>query len=124
MKVAAAALVAAICALVVRKQVPELALVLGVCASVGVLLCLSGTLETVLSFMDKLVETGGLSPQLIEPVLKVTGIGVLARLASDYCRDAKENALASAVDMAGAALALGASLPLMNAVLDMLEGLL
>ena len=43
-KVAAAAIAAAICAVVVRKQAPELALVLTVCAGAVILLYCSGAL--------------------------------------------------------------------------------
>ena len=124
MKVAAAALVGAVCAMVVRKQAPELGLLLGVCAAALILLYASGTLETAVTFLDKLAETGGLSAGLVEPVLKVTGIAIVTRLAADFCRDAKEGALSSAVETAGTALALAAVLPLMNAVLDMLAQLL
>ena len=74
--------------------------------------------------LDKLAQAGGLSAGLVEPVLKVTGIAIVTRLAADFCRDAKEGALSSAVETAGTALALAAVLPLMNAVLDMLAQLL
>ena len=42
LKVAAAAIVAAVCAMVVRKQVPEVAILLAVCAGVLILLYCSG----------------------------------------------------------------------------------
>lgn len=124
MKVAATALVGAVCAMVVRKQAPELGLLLAVCGAALILLYTSGTLGTAVAFMDKLAEAGGLSVSLVEPVLKVTGIAIVTRLAADFCRDAKEGALSSAVETAGTALALTAVLPLMNAVLDMLTQLL
>lgn len=124
MKVAAAAIVAAVCAVVVRRQAPEIGLVLAVCAGVLILLYCSGALTAVMVLMDKLVETGGLSGQVVEPVLKTVGIAIITRLSSDFCRDAKEGGLASAVELAGTALALLAVLPLMTAVLELLEQLL
>lgn len=124
MKVAAAAIVAAVCAMVVRKQVPEIGLLLAACAGVLLLLYCSGAIRTAVELMDKLVKTGGLSPVVLEPVMKVTGIAIITRLAADLCRDAKEGALAVAVETAGSALALLAVLPLMTAVLELLRGLL
>ena len=123
-KVAAAAVAAAVCAVVVRKQAPELALTLTICAGAVILLYCSGALSAAMELMDKLVEAGGLSGQVVEPVIKTAGIAIVTRLAADFCRDAQEGGLASAVELAGTALALVTVLPLMSAVLDMLTGLI
>lgn len=124
MKIAAVAVAAAVCAAVVRRQAPELGLALSLCAGAVVLLFCGGALEAAAAAMDKLVEAGGLSAQVVEPVLKTTGIAIITRLAADFCRDAQEGGLASAVELAGTALALAAVLPLMSAVVDLLTGLI
>lgn len=123
-KIAAAAIAAAICAAVVRKQEPELGLVLAACAGTLILLYCSGTLRAAVELMDKLLETGGLSAQVVEPVMKTAGIAIVTRLSADFCRDAKEGGLASAVELAGTALALAAVLPLMSAVVELLTQML
>lgn len=123
-KIAAAAIAAAVCAAVVRKQEPELGLVLAVCAGALILLYCSGALRAAVELMDKLLETGGLSAQVVEPVMKTAGIAIVTRLSADFCRDAKEGGLATAVELAGTALALAAVLPLMSAVVELLAGLL
>ena len=123
-KIAAAAVAAALCAVVVRRQSPELALALGIGACALVVLSCSGALADVVELADKLAEMGGLSAQVVEPVIRTAGIAVVARLAADFCKDAKEGGLASAVELAGTALALAAALPLMTAVLDVLTRLL
>lgn len=122
-KVAAAAIVAAVCAVVVRKQAPEIALLLAACAGVLILLFCSGALKSAVRLMNELAETGGISSTVLKPVIKVTGIAVITRLAADLCRDAKEGALASAVETAGSAVALLTVLPLVSAVLELLTGL-
>ena len=123
-KVAGAGIIAAVCAMTVRKQTPELAVLLTVCAGVLILLGCSGALASVTEFMDELVEVGGLSPGIIAPVAKVTGIAIITRLSADICKDAKEGALAAAVETAGTVFALLVVLPLMSAVLDLLKKLL
>ncbi len=124
LKIAAAAVAAALCAVVVRKQSPEIALVLGAGACAAIVLYCSGALGEVMELADKLAETGGLSPQVVRPVMKTAGIAIVTKLAADLCRDAKEGGLASAVELAGTVLALAAALPLMSAVLDVLIRLL
>ena len=123
-KVAVTGLIATVCAITVRKQAPELAILLTICAGALILLYCSGALAAVTQFMDELVEVGGLSPGMIAPVAKVTGIAIVTRLAAEFCKDAKEGSLASAVEMAGSVLALLVVLPLMSAILDLLNKLL
>lgn len=124
LKVAAAAVTAALCAVVVRKQSPEIALALGIGACALVMLSCSGAFSSVMELADKLAETGGLSARVVEPVMKTAGIAIVTRLAADFCKDAQEGGLASAVELAGTALSLAAALPLMSAVLDVLIQLL
>ena len=123
-KVAAAAIAAAVCAVVVRRQAPELGLTLTICAGAVIVLYCSGALSAAMELMDKLTEAGGLSGQVVEPVIKTAGIAIVTRLAADFCRDAQEGGLASAVELAGTALALVTVLPLMSAVVDLLTGLI
>lgn len=123
-RVGAAAIIAAICAVVIRRQAPEIALALGVCAGALVVLFCSGALSSAVAFLDKLAEVGGLSAAVLGPVLKTAGIAVVTHLAAAFCRDAQESALASAVELAGMALALAAALPLMSAALELMTGLL
>ena len=123
-KIAAAAVAAALCAVVVRRQSPEIALALGIGACALIVLYCSGALTAVMELVDKLAETGNLSVQVVEPVIKTAGIAIVTRLAADFCKDAQEGGLASAVELAGTALALAAALPLMSAVLDVLTQLL
>ena len=123
-RVAATAILAAVCALAVRKQVPELAILLSVCAGALILLYCSGMLEAAVNFLNHLADLGGLSPEVLTPMIKTLGIGVVTRIAADFCRDAREGALAGVVELAGTVLALAAVLPLISAVLELLTQLL
>lgn len=123
-KIAALAVVAALCAAVVRKQAPEIALVL---ALVGAALIVSRSLVAltgVRTMLEQLREAAGLAPAVAAPVIKTVGVAILTRLAAELCRDAKESGLAAFVETAGAAAALFLALPLIHTVLDLLEGLL
>lgn len=57
-KIAAAAVTAALCAVVVRRQSPEIALALGIGACALIVLYCSGALTAVVELADKLAETG------------------------------------------------------------------
>ena len=117
-KIAAIAVAAALCAVVVKKNVAEL------CAGAIILSCSLGALEGVKELMDTLADTAGLSPAVLAPVVKTVGIAVLTRVSAELCRDAKEGGIAAFVETAGAAAALLVSLPLLKTVLSMVTGLL
>ena len=123
-KLAAIAVAGALCAVAIRKYVPEIAMVLALTAGVLILCsCLRGISE-VLAALRKFAEYGGISEALLEPVLKVAGIGVVTNAAAEICRDAKEGGLAGIVETAGTVLGLLAALPLAASVLSLLAGLL
>ena len=133
-KLSALGVTAALCALVLRKRVPELALVLTLAA--GALLLgeafpalasirgLADRLGQVRGLADSLARTAGLSPQVWKPVWKTVGIGVVAKLSSAVCKDAGEGSVAAFLETAGAVLALLTALPLVEAVFDTLSSLL
>ena len=123
-KIAAIAVAAALCAVVVKKNVAELGMVLALCAGAIILSCSLGALEGVKELMDTLADTAGLSPAVLAPVVKTVGIAVLTRVSAALCRDAKEGGIAAFVETAGAAAALFVSLPLLKTVLSMVTGLL
>ena len=123
-KLAALAVSAALCALVLRRRVPELALVLTLAAGAALLGEAVSSLAAVRGLADSLARTAGLSPWVWKPVWKTVGIGLVTRLASAVCKDAGEGGVAAFLETAGSALALLAALPLAEAVFDTLSSLL
>lgn len=123
-RLSAAAVAAALCAVILRKRVPELALVLTLAAG-GLLLGEAVTaLASVRGLADALARSAGLSLEVWKPVWKTVGIGVVTRLSCAVCRDAGEGSIAAFLETAGSALALLAALPLVEAVFDTLSSLL
>lgn len=124
LKISAVAVAAALCATVLRKNVQELGLVLALAAGVLILGFSLSAVAGVRAVMDALAETAGITPEVLSPVVKTVGIAVVTRITAELCRDAKEGGIAAFVETAGAALALFVSLPLLEAVLDTITGLL
>lgn len=123
-KIAALAVIAALCAVVVRKQAPEITMVIGIAAGATILFACVQPLTEVVGFLQELAEFGGISQTVIAPAVKVSGIAVVTKVAAAICRDAQEGGLAGFVETAGTVLALFSVLPLMSAVLSMLADFL
>ena len=124
-KAAAAAIFSAVMALMIKKQNPEAALLLGAVTALGILAASFGLLD---GFRDlrrvTVVMLGEEGELFVGPVLKCLGISVITRLTADLCRDAAQNAAASSVELAGTVCAMGTAMPLLMSVLKMIGGML
>lgn len=123
-KIAAVAIIAALCAVVVKKQVPEIGLVLGLLAGTLILSFSVPALKSIKELIETLADTAGLSPAVVTPVIKTVGIAIVTKLTAEICRDAKESGIAAFVETAGTAGALFVCLPLMEAVISTIGELL
>lgn len=123
-KIIAICLIGAVLTLLLEKSHPELAILLALSVCAGLLLFGLSRLETVLSALKQLAQAGGLSSDLLQPLVKTVGIALVTRTGAELCRDAKQGAMASVVEMAGAFCAIIVSLPLLGAVWELLRGML
>ena len=120
LKAAAVGVAGAVLSLVLKKAAPELGFALGAALS---LLAAALALELVSGLQEIIAlvrDETGLSPAVVQPVVKCVGVGVVTRLSADLCRDAGQSAAASAVELCGAACALVTALPLIRSLLRMI----
>jgi len=121
-KLAGLCLASAVVASLLKKDAPELGLLLAVGAVlVGGALLLRAVRE-IAALGDELVALTGLSPSLFAPLLKVTAIALIVRVSSALCTDAGQGALARVMDTAGAICALGCAAPLLTALVELIRG--
>lgn len=124
MKAASAALLSAVLGLLIKRHNPEGALLLGAICAVGILAASLGILDGFASLRKLLRQIfGGEGESLIAPIFKCLAISVVSRFSSESCRDASQNAAASAVEFAGAVCSLGVVMPLVMSILKSMGGL-
>ena len=123
-QIAAACIIAAVLALVLRKGSPELAMLVTLAAVVAAFLGLSGLLTDLIKFLQELSEKTGVSQRLFVPLYKIVGIALIVRIGGSLCRDAGETALAAVVETAGTVCALLVAIPLLQEVLSLLMELM
>ena len=120
-QIAGLCLAASVTASRLRHSSPELGLVLALAAALlGGTLLLRGAREAT-ALGDELVALTGLSPELFTPLLKVTAIALIARVAGALCADAGQSALSRVMETAGAFCALGCALPLLRALVELIR---
>ena len=123
-KLAAVGVTAVVLSAVLRKNTPELALLLALAAGLWMLAMAAEGMGAAVALMEELAEQAGLSEVLLEPVVKTVALSILTRLTAEICRSAGEGGVAAFVETAGAVLALLAALPLVRAVARLMGELL
>ncbi|WP_028504718.1 SpoIIIAC/SpoIIIAD family protein [Ruminococcus sp. FC2018] len=102
----------------------QLKLLLTLIVCVMILLSSADLISRLVSTVKTLFDSSGIDNTYIKVLFKSLGVVYLTQFTTDYCRDCGENAVASQVMLAGKIALLIISLPLFNAFVDMVKGLL
>ncbi|MDR0917527.1 MAG: hypothetical protein LBN02_10140 [Oscillospiraceae bacterium] len=124
LKVLAAALAGSALGLILKKDRPEMSLVLGIAISAFAMFVSFEVLGAILDFLRLIADAAGIPNATLAIVLKTAGVSVITKFIADICKEAEKASAASAVEFVGAATAIYIALPLFKTVLDMLNGLL
>lgn len=113
-KISGVLLVSSCAALMIRRSNPEISLLLStavIAASLGASLLLFKPLT---ELWETTRELYGVGEVYLLPLVKCCAAALVARLSADLCREASQNAAASAVEFLGLLCALGAAMPLVQ----------
>ena len=105
-----------------RKKTPEQALLLTIAIlAVALARCLRAG-APLLEEVRELFDRAGIELAYVSILLRTLAAALVTRFCADLCKDGGSQALASAVETAGAVAALTMALPLLRAVVDLLLG--
>ena len=114
---------AALC-IVVRNQKPELAMQIGIAAGAVILIALFSQISGILTTLKEMADRYGINYDFISVALKVIGIAYIAEFGVQICKDAKENAIASKIELGGKVLMAVIATPVMISLIDTIVRLL
>lgn len=115
--IALIAVAACIAAVTLKQWQPNMALVVSAVAGIMITVYIITKFAPYISAISQMTNLGTGSVY-IETLLKVIGICAVAGIASDICRDAGQNSLASRVDIGGRLCVIAVSLPLFSELLE------
>ena len=124
LQAAAMVLLAVILILTIGKKGSDMALLLSiaVCAMVGALAV--RYLQPVMDFVQRLQGLGALNSDMLTILFKVVGIAFTAEIACLICNDAGNSALGKSLQLLASAVILYLSLPMLTALLELVEDIL
>lgn len=117
-------LLAVILVMSIRGQGSDMGLLLSifVCCVLG---CTAvGYLKPLFSFITKLQSLDYVDSQMLSVLLKMVGISIVAEISSLICTDAGNNAMGKGLQLLAVAVILWLSLPLLEALVDLVEQIL
>ena len=120
-KIAAVGCASALLCLAVKKERPEIAMLIA--AAAGVIL-----IGMVLPYAQSLSEPAmalfsGVETQILKPILKIIGVSYIAEFSAQACTDAGENAIAQKILLAGRVVMLALAMPSLAEALHSLVSL-
>ena len=118
-KIIAIGLVGTIFAVLLKKENPQLAMLLA--AVTGILIF--GIICVPLGRLIGLAETAGVGDGYFAVVLKVIGIAYLTQFGAQLCADAGEGTVAAKIELAGKILMMTAAAPVLIGLLELVMGL-
>lgn len=115
---------AAVLCKVVEKNTKEIAVVISIAAMAVVMLAVVAEISDITKVIDDLFVKAQIPSQYAEVLFKSAGICYVTQIGEDCCKDCGENNLACAVEIAGKITILSLSVPIIKALVTVIEELL
>ena len=123
-KIVALAFVAIVAYNVVKNVKQEYALFIALAAGIIIIIMLSDNIVKSIGMFTSLTEKSGLDSTIFSPIFKIIGIGYITEFSSSLCEDNNCSSLSKKIQFAGKITILIMALPIINAVIEVIGGLL
>jgi len=123
-QVVAVGVLSAVLAITLKKQSPEMALLVGFMASILIFFMMLPTLAGAIGILQNLGDLLGGNARYVTLILQILGIAYVAELGAQVCADAGEGAIASKIELAGKVMIMAIAAPILLDVLHMIAGLM
>lgn len=122
-KIIALGLVGTVFAILLKKENPQMALLVSATTGILIFLLLCVPLGNLIALLRQTAERAGVGEGYFIIVLKVIGIAYLTQFGAQLCADAGEGAIAAKIELAGKILMMTAAAPVLTGLLELVMGL-
>jgi stage III sporulation protein AD len=113
-------LVVTILLLIIRKERPEIAVLLAISAAVLILAGLLKSISQVITVFESLALKSHFNLDYLKIIVKIVGLAYLAGFAAQVCKDAGEGSMAAKIELAGKIFILLSGIPIIVGLLDLI----
>ena len=112
------ALIVTVLLIIIRKDRPEIAILLSVAAAGLILTALLKNINQVLLVFNNLAVKTQIDLSYLKMIVKIVGVAYLAGFGAQICKDAGEGSMASKIELAGKIFILTLGIPIMVGLLE------
>ena len=123
-KIAAIGIVCALLVVVIKEHRPEIAMLISVICGIIILFYVVNYITEAVSAFQLLMDKSNIDQNLLGAILKIVGIGYITEFSASICEDSGNKGIADKIQFGGKVLILIISIPLLNAVIDIILSLL
>jgi stage III sporulation protein AD len=120
MKIVMVGIIAAILAVLLRDERPEIAFVISIVTGLVIFVFLITKLNSVMTVLKYFAAKANIDVLYFSTILKVIAIAYITEFGAQICRDAGEGAIASKVEFAGKVLIMVIAIPILAALMDIM----
>lgn len=124
MKVVMIGMIAAILAVILREQKPEIALQISIVTGLMIFIFVVTKLNSVIEVMKYYASKANIDLLYFATILKVIAIAYITEFGAQVCKDAGEGSIASKIEFAGKVLIMIMAVPILAALLDIVTKLM
>ena len=117
-------ILAAVLALLLREEKQVLAIFVIIALVVVAVPLLLEPFSDIFAVFDQMIAMSMLSSEIFTPMVKVVGIAAVTKVGCSLCKEADSDTAAALLEMGGTCCALLTALPLVSAVLTLLQQML
>lgn len=121
---AAAVMISVVLTLMLGNQGKHIALLLSISVCAMVLILGAAYLQPVMEFLEQLEALGNLSADMTRILFKAVGISLISEIAGMICADSGNGSLGKALQILASGVILWLSIPIFNALLELIRGIL
>ena len=113
-------LIALVIIIIVKQYKPEFAIYVSLAAGILILGMTFDTISQIVGVINDYTNKASINNKFVIVLLKITGIAILAEFATSICKDARESAIATKIDIGSKVLIVSASIPIISSLLEVI----
>ncbi|MGE5631924.1 MAG: stage III sporulation protein AD [Caulobacteraceae bacterium] len=119
-KIVAVGITAAVLAVILREERPEIAVVVSIVTGLVIFVFLITKLNSVITVLKYFASKANIDVLYFSTILKVIAIAYITEFGAQICRDAGEGAIAAKIELAGKVIIMVIAIPILAALLDIM----
>jgi stage III sporulation protein AD len=117
-------IVATILVMLLKKERPEIAILISIIAGILIFISVVSKLAAVLELLKTFTEKANIDMIYINTLFKIIGIAYIAEFGAGLCKDAGEEYIAGKIELAGKIIIAALAFPIITSLLDLIVNIM